>query len=95
MRRPIRQHDYIDRLKSRGISISMSRPANPYDNAKAESFMKTLKVEEINGKCIDEARRNVGNFIEQIYNDQRLHSAIKYQSPVEFEAEVLKAQSTP
>ena len=90
--------DYIDRLKSKGVRISMSRPANPYDNAKAESFMKTLKVEEINGKdyqCINEARRNIGNFIEQIYNGQRLHSAIGYQSPVEFEAEVLKAQSTP
>ena len=90
--------DYIDRLKSKGVRISMSRPANPYDNAKAESFMKTLKVEEINGKdyqCIDEARRNIGNFIEQIYNGQRLHSAIGYQSPVEFEAEVRKAQSTP
>ena len=89
-------NDYIERLESVGARTSMSRPANPYDNAKAESFMKTLKAEEINGKsyqCIDEARRNIGTFIEQIYNCQRLHSAIGYRPPVEFEAELRQAQN--
>jgi putative transposase len=74
----------------------MSRPANPYDNAKAESFMKTLKVEEINGKnyrCIEEARNNIASFIDQNYNRQRLHSAIGYRPPIEFEAELRQAHS--
>jgi len=88
-------NDYIERLERVGARTSMSRPANPYDNAKAESFMKTLKVEEINGKnyrCIEEARNNIARFIDQNYNSQRLHSAIGYQPPVEFEANFLQAQ---
>ncbi len=63
--------DYVERLEARKIAISMSRPGNPYDNAKAESFMKTLKTEEVNGKAyanIDDARRQIGEFIETIYN---------------------------
>jgi putative transposase len=86
--------DYLQRLQSVGARVSMSRPTNPYDNAKAESFMKTLKAEEINGKnyrCIEEARHNIGNFIDKAYNCQRLHSAIGYQPPVEFEAEIRQA----
>jgi putative transposase len=82
-------NDYIERLERVGARTSMSRPGNPYDNAKAESFMKTLKVEEINGnnyRCIEEARNNIGVFIDQNYNSQRLHSAIGYQPPIEFEA---------
>jgi putative transposase len=89
--------DYIARLESVGARVSMSRPANPYDNAKAESFMKTLKAEEINGRdyqCIDDARRNIGIFIDNIYNRRRLHSAIGYQPPAEFEAELRQAQSS-
>jgi putative transposase len=81
--------DYVDRLDARGIAISMSRPGNPYDNAKAESFMKTLKTEEVNGKAyanIDDARRQIGDFIETVYNRQRLHSALGYKPPIEFEA---------
>ena len=73
------------------IAISMSRPGNPYDNAKAESFMKTLKTEEVNGKAyanIDDASRQIGDFIETVYNRQRLHSALGYKPPVEFEAEL-------
>jgi putative transposase len=69
----------------------MSRPANPYDNAKAESFMKTLKAEEVNGKAyanIEDARRQIGAFIETIYNAKRLHSALGYKPPVEFETEL-------
>ena len=83
--------DYTARLEGRAIAISMSRPANPYDNAKAESFMKTLKTEEVNGKAykdIEEARRDIGAFIEDIYNMERLHSALGYKPPVEFEAEL-------
>jgi putative transposase len=88
-------NDYIERLQSVGARVSMSRPANPYDNAKAESFMKTLKVEEINGKnyrYIEEARNNIGQFIDENYNRQRLHSSIGYQPPIEFEAELRQAQ---
>ncbi|MFI5015359.1 MAG: IS3 family transposase, partial [Hyphomicrobiales bacterium] len=88
-------NDYMERLEGVGARISMNRPANPYDNAKAESFIKTLKVEEINGKnyrCIEDARYNIDKFIDQNYNRQRLHSAIGYQPPVEFEAEVRQAQ---
>lgn len=69
----------------------MSRVANPYDNAKAESFMKTLKTEEVNGKAyatLADARRDIGGFIENAYNTQRLHSALGYKPPAEFEAEL-------
>jgi transposase InsO family protein len=84
-------NDYVARLTARGISVSMSRIANPYDNAKAESFMKTLKAEEVNGKAyatLDQARRDVGRFIDIVYNNERLHSALGYKPPAEFEAEL-------
>ncbi len=80
--------EYVARLEARGLQLSMSRPANPYDNAKAESFMKTLKAEEANGQTyrdLDDARARIGAFIEEIYNVDRLHSALGYLSPVEFE----------
>ena len=83
--------DHVDRLEARGIAISMSRPGNPYDNAKAESFMKTLKTEEVNGKTyinLEDAKRQIGAFLETVYNKERLHSAIGYKPPVEFEAEL-------
>jgi putative transposase len=82
--------DYVKRLESCGITISMSRPGNPYDNAWAESFMKTLKVEEVDGRSyrnFDQARSCIRRFIEEIYNQQRLHSALDYRSPIEFEAD--------
>jgi transposase InsO family protein len=84
--------DYTGILNAHGIRTSMSRVANPYDNAKAESFMKTLKHEEVDGsqyRDVNHARRNIGTFLEDIYNNQRLHSALDYRSPIEFEAQML------
>ena len=81
--------EYAALLNRHGIQASMSRVGNPYDNAKAESFMKTLKQEEIDGRDyrdIDDARQQIGAFIEPLYNRQRLHSALRYRTPVQFEA---------
>ena len=80
--------DYVDRLQAHGIQPSMSRVACPYDNAMAESFMKTLKTEEVDGRAyrdLDHAQGAIGAFIAEVYNRHRLHSALTYQSPEEFE----------
>ena len=80
--------DYTALLEAHGIAISMSRRGNPYDNAKAESFMKTLKYEEVyrsEYRDIFEAQASVARFLDQVYNQQRLHSALGYRPPVEFE----------
>jgi putative transposase len=79
---------YRQRLSEHDVIISMSRPGNPFDNAKAESFMKTLKTEELNArsfKTIDDARTRIDDFIANIYNTERLYSALGYLSPLEFE----------
>lgn len=80
--------DYTALLTKNGIAISMSRKGNPYDNAKAESFMKTLKYEEVlinEYQTIEEAQASLAHFIEIVYNHKRLHSALDYKPPVEFE----------
>jgi len=81
-------NEYVSILKSKDIAISMSRKGNPYDNAKAESFMKTLKAEEVQlneYESVHDARCNIEYFIDAIYNHKRLHSALGYVPPVEFE----------
>lgn len=80
--------DYTDLLKSRGITISMSRKGNPFDNAACESFMKTLKYEEVyrqEYRDLAQARASIAHFLERVYNQKRLHSALGYRPPVEFE----------
>jgi len=82
--------EYVAVLEKFGIVASMSRPANPYDNASCESFMKTLKREEIYAnryENLEQLRTNIEEFIDQYYNQQRLHSALGYRSPEEFERE--------
>jgi len=83
-------HEYTSLLehKDHDIQISMSRRGNPYDNAKAERFMRTLKQEEVYGgdyRDLDDARARIGEFLDEVYNKQRLHSALRYVTPDEFE----------
>lgn len=82
-------HDYVDTLRACGFEISMARKGNPYDNAVAESFMKTLKTEEVylgEYRTLDDVQSRLPYFIEQVYNRKRLHSALGYRPPEEFEA---------
>jgi transposase InsO family protein len=84
-------NDYTDLLKASGIEISMSRKGNPWDNAACESFMKTLKYEEVlrnEYRDLAEARASIHEFLEKVYNRKRLHSALGYLPPVEFEAQL-------
>ena len=89
--------EYVTRLESAGARISMASVGNPYENAKAESFFRSLKMEEVYVKdyrSFEEAEHNIGEFIEEVYNKKRLHSSLGYLPPVEFEAiHVLRAGS--
>jgi transposase InsO family protein len=81
-------HAYVEKLQACGFVVSMSRTGNPYDNAKAESFMKTLKTEEVylhRYRDQEEARASIQSFIEEVYNRKRLHSALGYVPPEAFE----------
>lgn len=91
---------YVQVLREHGIELSMSRAGNPYDNATCESFIKTLKVEEIYVSEYpdrEDLRHHLQEFIEQYYNRLRLHSALGYQSPEQFEQQlgVTPASATP
>jgi transposase InsO family protein len=88
--------EYVALLEKFGVVPSMSRPANPYDNASCESFMKTLKREEIYAnryENLEHLRSHIEEFIEQYYNRRRLHSALGYRPPEEFERQSQRANS--
>ncbi|HHN73107.1 MAG TPA: IS3 family transposase [Thermopetrobacter sp.] len=81
---------YVDLLEEHGLRISMSRAGNPYDNALAESFLRTLKCEEVylnEYRDVADARARIGRFLEDYYNRRRLHSSLGYRAPERFEAE--------
>jgi transposase InsO family protein len=89
--------DYVSLLVKHQIRISMSRTGNPYDNAKAERFMRTLKHEEVflsDYQTLTEARASIRRFINDVYNRKRLHSALGYLPPVEFERRFLQPTCT-
>jgi putative transposase len=81
--------EYVACLEQTGAKISMAAVGNPYENAKAESFFRNLKMEEVylkDYRTFEEAQQNIGQFIEEVYNRKRLHSSLGYLPPVEFEA---------
>jgi putative transposase len=83
--------DYTGLLKAHGCRISMSHKSSPWENAACESWMKTLKAEEVyrqEYRDLNEARASIGRFIDKVYNQKRLHSALGYRPPVEFEQEM-------
>ena len=89
--------DYTELLRAHKVQISMSRRGNPYDNAQAESFMKTLKYEEVYRSDYRDQRdvsSGVGHFLDKVYNQKRLHSALSYVPPAEFERTLLKTKMT-
>jgi len=86
--------DYTQLLEQHGIQISMSRRGNVYDNARCESFIKTLKYEEVyreDYQDLEETVAGIEHFVESIYNQKRLHSALGYRPPVEFEQSLLRS----
>ncbi len=90
-------NDYVGILKRHGFCISMARKGNPYDNAVAESFMKTLKTEEVylwEYQTLSDVQKRLPYFIEHVYNQKRLHSSLGYRPPDEFERMHLKNQNS-
>lgn len=88
--------EYTSLLVEHEIRISMSRRGSPYENARAERFMRTLKEEEVQGRSyenMDDAKRRIGQFLEDIYNRERLHSALHYVTPEEFEKSLKTVES--
>jgi len=83
--------DYVEKLLAHDFRISMSRKASPWENARAEAFMKTLKSEEVDLRQYrdrEDARSSVAHFLEEVYNRKRLHSALGYESPQAFETKI-------
>ena len=103
LRRPLESAQYaaqayVQTLQVHGFQISMARKGNPYDNAAAESFMKTLKTEEVylwEYWTLEDVQHRIPFFIEQVYNQKRLHSALGYRPPSEFEDMMCQAQHHP
>ncbi len=94
LRRPLESTQYasrvyVDRLRSMGVTLSMSRKGNPYDNARMESFYKTLRNEEVDLQeylDLDDAQQQIDRFIGELYNRECLHSSLGYVPPAEFSA---------
>ncbi len=88
--------EYVDRLEKCGVVLSMSRPGRPWENGRCESFIKTLKQEQLDARTyatLEELETHIEEFIEKFYNPVRLHSALAYQSPVAFEHQQAAAKT--
>jgi len=90
--------DYTEKLRNHHFKISMSRKGNPFDNAKAESFIKTLKQEEVclwEYSTLEDVQKRIPYFIDAVYNQKRLHSSLGYMPPDEFEANLFNKEQNP